>query len=222
LASPNNIYYPSSNIHLEVKLYLIHLSRSNDRITHIDEQQSKTSFIINLFNAIDAQDLNKSDLIHSNTVDVNYANYSRVEHYACFLSHAKLINQIGNNDNKYSIIFEDDFNILTDSFDQIIINALNTLELMNYDFDIIYVGNMYNIKGDHLINDIYIAPNYNITMECYIVNNKNAKKIYSLLNYIDEPIDFKLLTLRKLNLLKCLIIYPQIVTQNRELISTIG
>jgi GR25 family glycosyltransferase involved in LPS biosynthesis len=211
-----------------IKLYVIHLERSIDRIPNIETQQSKTSFNIQYFNAVDANELDKEKLIEDGIVDRDYGAYSGTGHYACFLSHQKLIKEIADKDDvsKYTIIFEDDFDIISDNFDNAIINIINDLESIDYEFDMVFLGN-FNIEEEKIdkkiINNIYtINHESNITTEAYIINNKSAKKLYELLDHINLPLDYTLKSLRDHNEVKALIVNPYLVTQIREYESLIG
>ena len=210
-----------------IKLYVIHLEISTDRINNITNQQKKTKLIINNFNAVDANNLDKQKLIDQGILSPDYASYSNKGHYACFLSHRNILKKIAlSNLTGYSIIFEDDFNIIDNNFDNNIKNIINNLESINYDFDMIFLGN-YNVdeknNENNIINNIYtIKHDSNVTAEGYIVNNKSANKIYNLLSYIDSPVDFIFQKIRNNDSIKALVIFPYLVTQNRKLESLIG
>jgi len=220
-----------SNINnYNIDCYIIHLDRSKDRISNIKKQQTKTNLNIKYFSAVDSKKLNKVKLIKEKILDPKYAKISRVEHYGCFLSHVNVIKKIANNYKnkskaKYTLVLEDDFNIIDNDFDNKLLKIIKDIEKIKYNFDIIFIGN----KGDNkiydknIINNIYTIPegNYNVTAESYIVNNKNASKIAKLLNYINVPIDFKFRDLRNNKSINCLIIKPLLVNQNLNYESTI-
>ena len=91
----------------KINCYVIHLERSTDRIKWIEQQQAKTNFKINYFNAIDGKNLDKDKLIEKGILDPHWGEMATNNHHACFLSHRKLIKTISNlsyNDD-YSIIF---------------------------------------------------------------------------------------------------------------------
>ena len=212
----------------KINCYVIHLERSTDRIKWIEQQQAKTNFKINYFNAIDGKNLDKDKLIEKGILDPHWGEMATNNHHACFLSHRKLIKTISNlsyNDD-YSIIFEDDFNILSKNFDYDIINIISYFEKTNTDFDMIFLGN-YNLDfiyyDNKIFDNIYTpSPTLNITLEGYIINNKSAKKIYSLLNYINLPVDIMFQQLRNDNKLIAYVINPALTKQNRDFESTIG
>jgi len=207
-----------------IKLYVIHLERSTDRIPNIKTQQEKTKHEINIFNAVDSKDLDKQTLIDEGILSADYATFSNTGHYACFLSHKKIIGEIAESKTDgYSIVFEDDFNIISDHFDENIKNIINDLNSIQYDFDIIFLGNFSveeNIHDKNIINNVYTINDNNITTEGYIINNKSAKKIHDSIGQITSPIDYAFKSLR--GNIKTLIVYPFLVTQIREYPSLIG
>jgi GR25 family glycosyltransferase involved in LPS biosynthesis len=151
-----------SNINnYNIDCYIIHLERSKDRISNIKKQQTKTELNIQYFNAVDANDLNKDTLIKDKILDPSYANISRVEHYGCFLSHVNVLKQIGYNyennlsKSKYTLVLEDDFNIIDNNFDNNLSKIIKDIEKIKYNFDIIFIGN----KGDDKIYDKNIINN---------------------------------------------------------------
>jgi len=73
-----------------------------------------------------------------------------------------------------------------------------------------------------IINNICSAQSENILTDGYIIKNKNANKIYNLLNYIYSPVDFVFMNLRNDNKINSLMLTPLLVEQNKELESHIG
>jgi GR25 family glycosyltransferase involved in LPS biosynthesis len=204
--------------------YVIHLKKSTDRVKHIEDQAKKTKFHFDYFNAIDAKTLNKEKLIKEGIVDPSYANNSRVEHYACFLSHYNLLKDIsekyekGQIKSNYSIIFEDDF-IINNDFDKKVIDIINK---MNSDFDIIFLGNVDLRQDKQIIDNIYTITDHNVTAEGYLIKNKNISRFLPLIKYINVPYDFKYWMLRRDKRILNYIIYPSLVFQNKNFESTIG
>ena len=139
------------------------------------------------------------------------------------MSHEKIYNSIKNNENKkkYSIIFEDDFNIISEN----IVEKLNSIieNISDIEFDILFLGNTFDNKGTEIKDCIYsIDKNkYTIGNFAYLINNKNINKILDLVKPIDSPIDNKIDTLIKNNKLNCIVVYPNIFNYMAEITSQI-
>ena len=204
-----------------INCYIIHLEKSSDRISNIKNNKLKSNLLFYYWNGVDGDTLNKNDLIEKGILCSKYADISTKNHWGCFLSHKNIIKELADKYNnnelntKYSIILEDDFIIINDNFDDIISNALNDLESINYDFDILYINSGELDK--QIINNIYkLKLGSQPTTEGYIINNKNLKKISDLLGIINKPIDWKLV-----ELINALILNIPLVSQNKKLKSLI-
>lgn len=204
-----------------VELYVLHLERSIDRIENITKQQTKTKYKINYFNAVDGFLLDIKNLLDNDIIDKNY--YKCITNpavYGCYMSHYNLIEELLNKyennllHSKYSIIFEDDFNIL-DNFDNNVLDVINNINNVG-DFDIIFLGNSSADSYNQLvINNIYTIRTNN-TAEAYLINNKNLKKIYNQIKYINEAIDWKYSLSIMNNLLIGYTVYPSLVIQQKD------
>jgi hypothetical protein len=229
-------YIEKFNNNILINSYVIHLINSTDRIEHIENQRLKSGIPLFYYDGVDGKTLNKEKLIQEGILCPHYAQISNGGHWGCFLSHKYLIDDLSNKYNNlensssintdYSIIFEDDFNIVNEEFDNKIYQVINDLKRINYDFDIIYIGNR-NINDElydkQIVNNIYtLKSTAQPTTEAYIINNKSLKKISSLLSIVNSPIDWAFADLINSKKLNVLILNPQIVTQNRDFPSLIG
>ena len=84
------------------------------------------------------------------------------------------------------------------------------------DFDLIFLGNLNNNKGEQIIDNIYkIDGKENLWgTHGYLVNNSNIDKILEKIKIIDMPIDNKYETLGKNSELNIYVINPTIVNQS--------
>ena len=141
------------------------------------------------------------------------------------MSHLNLLKQINEKDSSgYSIIFEDDFNTDSTDFLKEVNEIIEKLKQQNQEFDIIFLGNLKETKGQHIIDNIYrINPKEDLWgTHGYMVNHSKIDKIINHINYIDIPIDNKYETLGKSNQLNIFVINPVIVNQLQQLPSTIN
>ena len=200
----------------EFKLYVITLKHPN-RIININNQQNKINHNIELFDAFNGDLLNEK-IINDAPITiykpVHELSKTQKREIGCYLSHFSIYKTIVP-DNNYSIIFEDDFVILTDKLlhkCNIIIEKLKGLKL---DFDIIFLGNHhYNHNHGTLVhNDIYKLGNKEGLhgTQGYIVNNNNIHKIIEQIQNVTDPIDIKIQFLANDKKLNVFSIFPYYV-----------
>jgi GR25 family glycosyltransferase involved in LPS biosynthesis len=207
--------------------HIIHLDKHKNRMEHINKELNKTNFKSELYSAVDKDIIDIDKLINDKFICPNY--YDRVKTrsvYAIFMSHYNLIGDLAkrykNNqlESDYSLILEDDFKIVVDDFDNKVLQLLETVTNMNTEYDMIYLGNMYNNRGTHIKDNIYTVRPVLITAEAYIIKNSSLQKIYNSIDIINEAIDWKLHYLIKEGKFKALVIHPTLIVQNQDLPST--
>lgn len=206
-----------------IDCHVIHMIKSDDRIPNILEQSKKINYPVHLFNATNGKDLDLHALIKSGFIDQIY--YNRIKNpsvYGCYMSHYKLIEMLLNKyqihqlNTEYSIIFEDDFNIVSNNFTQEVDNIVKQLENKKYDFDIILLGSEGYHNGKEIIPNVftYGPTGHAFCLHGYLVNNKNLNKIYNVISYVDEAIDWKVMLSAQKGLLNLLLVKPDLVKQH--------
>ena len=204
----NNESFNNTN---KIDYYVIHLKRNPERIDNILKNEEKLKNKINIYNAIDGRLIkNINDLKEYDKNLINNFPTALIGEIGCYLSHLLIIKQIENNDN-YTVIFEDDLNIEDNNLHEKILEIVNKVN----DFDMIYLGNTSDNVGEKYIDNIYqVDPNKHLWgMHSYLIKNKNAKKIYDSLLNIDDAIDVKTKKLFDLKKLNAYVIYPRLVNQ---------
>jgi GR25 family glycosyltransferase involved in LPS biosynthesis len=150
---------------MEIQYYLIHCSQHREREKHIINLQKDLNEKIQIFDGIYTKNVplkNQLDYIKSfNKNIITKFNFIYSGEIGCYLSHFSIIEKImneqkNNSDYDYTVIFEDD----TDCNDNInpheeIEKIINNVNSINFDFDLIYLGNYNNNKGINIINNIY-------------------------------------------------------------------
>jgi GR25 family glycosyltransferase involved in LPS biosynthesis len=196
-----------------------------DRLKNIEEQQNKNNIYIQKIDAVNGSLLNQDDLIRDNILDVRFkeGTSKRKNEIGCYLSHLKIYKTVLNSNkvDGITIVLEDDFIINTNNFYESIENIIN--ELRDIDYDIVYLGNTFGNAGEQYKNNIYYVDKNNKILGTYgyLINNKNAKKIYELTKFVDTQIDEKINNLIKENKLNAFIVKPNIINHNYGLESTI-
>jgi GR25 family glycosyltransferase involved in LPS biosynthesis len=225
---------------LEIDYYVI-TSKNDIRLKNIEEQEKKINnnkYNINIqkIDSVMGTNLDLNKLVFDKILSDRFLSYDKRKRgqIGCYMSHLKIYDIIKqkNKMNDYSIIFEDDFIVVTDDFINIVNKSLNSLENINEDFDMIFIENnaihvMPEVKpnyGEHIIDNIYhIDPgNYFYGTAGIIIKNKNIDRIINLLNYIEEPIDQKIQNIAINKTLNIFIMNPLIIEQHHNMDSLIN
>lgn len=181
---------------MQFHIYYINLNSRKDRNEHMKQ-------VLNIFDvlnikyerieAINGADINLNDLINSNIINKN-VNLTRGQ-IGCALSHILAWTKFIESDYKFGIFFEDDIITNKKYFDDIFVNAIKTIE--NIDFDWCYLGS--NIMSDveyYNATDInkyfYKLHKFPYGAHAYILTKNGAQK---LINYFKKvtiwhPLDF--------------------------------
>jgi len=216
------------NIYMEIQYYLIHCCQHTERENHIISLQNDLNQKIQIFDGFYTKNvpLNRQlDYIKSINKNISFENDFRFYlsgQIGAYLSHfgiiEKIMNEKNNNELKYdySVIFEDDVTYFknTNPIEKTkkIINDLNSI---NFDFDLIYLGNYNNNKGTNIINNIYQLDK---NKKCWgahalLINNKNIEKIYNSVLKIKDEIDNHYLISGIKKEINCAVVYPSIFFQ---------
>ena len=195
----------------DLKIYFINLDSNIDRWQNIQKHNLPN---LHRFPAINGKLLNKDSLIKQNVV--NPSNKLRPGQLGCALSHIEVLKLSQLQPEKYSLILEDDV-IIPKNLPQTLYN----LQLhFPKKWDIIFLGGC-NIHGKKY-NEKFIIPtnndgSRNLCLHAYLVNKQNIKKILDILKPLHRPVDSQLR--EKFNQLKVFYLYPNLINQNKELIS---
>jgi len=211
-----------------INYYVIHISSNIERKNNIIDMEKKINKKIKIFDAIMGTDLlmqysnNKNKINNINITKImqydNYINYNfnykTINEVGCYLSHFVLIKSLLNTHYQYTLIFEDDFYIVNDDFNEQLNNILDKIEV---DFDLLFLGTTTNNCGLKYKDEIhYVDKNTCLHgTHAYVINNKNINKIYNYLLNFDSQIDVKYQELIKHDKLIGFIVYPHIVDQDQ-------
>ena len=202
-----------------VDYHVIHLRNSrNSQLKHenILENEKLLGQPINIYDANNGKDV---------VAGINYPDedfkfefkYSYIGEVGCYISHLLLIKSFTQSRYKYSVIFEDDFEILHDNLHQEILDILLN-KLNDKDFDILYLGNTNNHHHQQVIDNIYTINVKDILWgtHAFLVNLQNAEKVYKSLLHVNAPIDIKLKDNINKGMIQAYVIYPILVDQNTD------
>ena len=193
-----------------IDYYVINIPTHQKRCDNIAKMSDIIGTKINIFEAIKGIDI-KNVLDYDENINFTFK-YNYINEVGCYLSHLLLIKSLMKSKYEYTVIFEDDFNIINDNFIEELNNIINNLK--NTDFDIVFLGNNNDNYGSNYKDNIYNIAKNKIMWgtHAYLVNNKNINKIYTNLLLLDEPIDVKYKQLYNDNKLNNYVIYPIIVS----------
>lgn len=221
---PQNMFavFPQFNKYGEgidnIDYLVIHLPNSHqERKKNIEQLREKIGGgPLTVVDAVDGSTVDIKDVSSYDDALVIYHQSERgVGEYGCYLSHFMAIKDICKTRpwGGYTVIFEDDANIITDNFQENITRIINSV----HDFDIVFLGNLNDNHGAKY-NDVihYIDKNQHLWgTHAYLVNNRSAEKIYRSLLTMNKQIDNQYKDLVDSHILKGYVIYPILVDQSK-------
>lgn len=219
----------------QIDYYVISLKNNEKRMKNIEEQQSKMSSKLNIFDAVNGAEIDIEN-IKDPVIDNNFSQPTkppsssnlenskiRKREIGCYLSHYNLYRKIESEQkwNGYTVIFEDDFVIKEDAFEEQLKRALQ--DLAANDFDILYIFNHTNNIGESVTNNVCKTDkNKNLYgTSAYMVKNKNVRKILEETKQMNAPIDYRLQESIKHDKIIAYTVCPFLSNTNSEIESTI-
>lgn len=237
--SDKSIKTTASLLNNMITYYVIHMAKDDVRVDNIRENQDKLKHPIQNFDAVVGKNVNLQDLsnfddklVDNFTTDVRKSRYKSIGEVGCYLSHFMLIKNIAESGDKvgFSVVFEDDFTILSDDLEQKIQDSIASIVKSYPDFDMLYLGNLRRQHGqgstnysENLVNDIFY-PDMTKPIwgtHAYLISNANARKIYNKLLNMNLAIDNKYSELVQNRELNVFLLTPTVVDQNPKFVSTI-
>jgi GR25 family glycosyltransferase involved in LPS biosynthesis len=211
--------------------------RGEDRMKNIEKQMNilnkiNENITMNYVDAVIGKDLDINSLINSNILRPDIYNTrvstfnekmeNRKNEIGCYMSHLKAYSMIKDkmknriNNSKYSIIFEDDFELSSDfvsTLEKTLITLENSIgESTIPDFDFLFLGLLGN-NGENVIENVYYAPGDCFGTYGYLINNSHIDKIIDTMKYIDNIVDVQIFEKGIHNQLVVYRISPTIVEQ---------
>jgi GR25 family glycosyltransferase involved in LPS biosynthesis len=209
----------------KIDVYIIHMDGNKKREDNIHQQKKKMigPFNIQIFPAVNGKELDFNQFKKNEGANDNdwlIPQVKRRGEVGCYLSHRNIIDKIRKekDSSKYSIIFEDDFQVNTNDLYSTVHKIINTLNKENLDFDMIYLGNLNHNHAEKIKDDIYVLNKKQDLWGThgYLIKNESADKIYTLIQKIFKPIDNIYQDLLYQDKLKGYVIFPTIINQEGE------
>jgi len=223
--------------------YCVITMQKQDRLENIKKQEDKINqnvpanekINIRKIDAVVGANLDLNKLVSDKLLAPEFKDESksRKAELGCYLSHMKIYNTIRNSKKTgYTVIFEDDFEIVSDDFLKTVKRSLNTLVNDSVDFDMLFLGNNHSNyskdpipknKGELLKDNIYFfnRNQFLYGTEAILINNKNIDKMINALQYMDMPIDQKIQFQTISDNLNILLLSPVLVDQKSDIQSMI-
>jgi GR25 family glycosyltransferase involved in LPS biosynthesis len=206
-----------------VDVYVVTL-KNPERLLNIALQEKKFNIPIKIIDALYGPNIDTNELLKNGDLlpEFNNDKISRKKEIGCYQSHKIIYDLISKNKTKkYTLVLEDDFNVMNDNFREVFENILKNIN--DLDFDIIFLGNTFDNIGTQYKENIYYIDKNKKTIGtfAYIINNKNIDKIINLTKLINEPIDIKLNNLIVSGLLNAYVINPNIINYKDSITSEI-
>lgn len=211
----------------DIQYYVIHDPLNQEREKNIQKQETKLGKPIRRFDAVMGNTIDLNDLsIFDPNLQNKYNNQNKNE-YGCYLSHFMLIKSLSEQPltNGYTVIFEDDFQIMTDDLEQTIQHAWNIIE-DDKPVDMLFLGHLDTFVGPPYKENLFEVDFQNTHdfagTHGYVLRNQSIPTIMKSLYVIDNPIDHKFGKLFHDGQLRVLLMNPTIVDQIPQIVSTIG
>ena len=207
------------------RYYIIHCKEHTEREPYINTLPKLLRHKIRLFEGSYTKNVKLTNQEnHIQQFNLKFNNDFRFKfpgEIGCYLSHFNLIKHIMNNDHhRYTVIFEDDV-----TFEQGLHEKINDVinQTKDIDYDIIFLGNINNNKGEHIKENIYHMDSSNSCWGTHalLINNKNISKIYNSLCSIKAEVDIHYRLECANKELNILTVYPILCDQRRNFKSTI-
>lgn len=202
--------------------YVIHMKDRIERYDNIKLMEQKLKQPIEIFFGINGNDINDTKITNFDKKLQIKKKFNLKGQLGCYLSHFLLLNEIYKKNTKYdyTVIFEDDFDIIIDDLDNKITEAIKKIDI---DVDFLFLGIEGFAVGKNYKDNLYFINNNLKTwgFQGYVVKNKNINRILEHLYNIYFEVDIQLFRAIKCNLLNGLFISPNYVNQNKNLISII-
>jgi GR25 family glycosyltransferase involved in LPS biosynthesis len=163
------------------KIFIINMKQSKDRLQKCVQQLNKFNIKYERFEAIDGK-LLKEDQYEKISNICNYLLCNN-QMKGCALSHLKLLEKMVKEDIKKALIFEDDFIIDEDS-----IKKIDSLK--NFDKGVVRLsclGPFCNYNVDEPIKSFL-----GVGLGAYLINNKDATKLYNKISKVIYHIDIQI------------------------------
>jgi GR25 family glycosyltransferase involved in LPS biosynthesis len=222
-----------------IQYYVIHVKTNTFRDQNIIDQQETLGQPIFVFDAVDGASFKGVQNIEnflrkkydSRIVDDYSSRKKHINEIACYMSHATLVRSIADGGGSlssaadYTVIFEDDFQILGGSnLHAKLQRILRIMEREDPDFDMVFLGTVNSGRGVSLTDDIYhfnTSPGLIVYgAHGYVINNKNAKKIYGEMIEIKDVVDVQYFNAMRKGRLRGYVVEPMLVRQQNEKFGT--
>jgi glycosyl transferase family 25 len=208
----------------ELSYFVIHMSSKTERKENIKKQEERLGKPIQHFESIVGKDYINSNLNELNPDIINHWGKDRSSgELGCYLSHLMLLKQIADKSTDgYSIIFEDDFDIVVPNLDEKIKGYVESLRNDNRDFDLIFLGRCCWNNGSEYKEELREIKNLNddVVIMCthaYVIKNSSAKKFYEYLLDVEIALDHIYNKIIKEGKMKAYTIDPPIVNQQNDI-----
>jgi GR25 family glycosyltransferase involved in LPS biosynthesis len=201
--------------------YVIHCKDNIQRFLNIKKMETKLEQPIEIFYGIDGNNIIDNNIkIFDKNLNLNVL-FDYKTQLGCYLSHYLLTKQIEENNQHYdyTVIFEDDFEIIVDNLHDKIIKLLDSI---NLDFDYLFLGTEAQKPGEKYLHNVFhINKNFKIFgFQGYIIKNKNIHNILSKLKNIIYEVDIQIFKEIRMGGLTGLMVYPNYINQKKNLLST--
>lgn len=170
--------------------YMCHYSKLTERKDYVLDVLSKYNLDIKWILDFDKEDINYDNLTKEypkilDTMNMFNRKMSKSEISLC-LKHLEVFRDVVENDYKNVVVFEDDI-ILVDDFD---VKLNQYMKQLPQDYDIYWIGSCCDLHAPSQPDfHVYPAQSSRCT-HAYMISNQGCRKMLTLVNYLNFPIDW--------------------------------
>jgi len=198
---------------MSIRYYLIHCDEHEERLQHVTKLKEEFNQEITIFKGIATPNVPLSEQVkyiqqNKPTITFTHFRFWQSGQIGCYLSHMGLMEHImQNKESDYSVIFEDDV-----VMDTTLHSNIEKIIQHNLEFDILFLGNNNENKGNHIVDNIYHIDDNNHCwgLHALLINNKNIEKILNANYTLIHALDVQYRILNSTKKLTNLVIHPNI------------
>jgi GR25 family glycosyltransferase involved in LPS biosynthesis len=201
-----------------VTIYVISLLGDKNSHVRLNRFKERYPGPYQLFNGTDGRKMDQTEWINKGVLSPGHPlNGGQV---GCILSHMGLWMELAAQGTRYAVVLEDDA-VLGRDFRVILTTLLGQVPV---DFDILFLGHCFEVKGRHVTGNIHESV-YPRCTHGYVVSHSGLRKLGRMCMskpYLDVPIDEWIAKQIQKKQIKAYAVHPAIVTTDQYVESTIN
>ena len=204
-----------------MKVVVINLDKSTDRLLKIKTRLDELRVDYERFPAIYGREINDIDAVSTFSCSNLLCNHGMI---GCALSHIEVIKKFIQSDDEYVCIMEDDI-IIHDAFPRFLNDIETIYQNLNFDIVSLFCLGICSFSDEITVGGYtFTKPIFPLSAACYVLSKKGARKILDIIGEkVNYHIDFTIATGRFNNDIQYYVLTsPSIISTNDAQESTMG